>query len=64
VINFPDAFMSRIQTFMPMVQAFDEYKSELLEVQSLPDTVQAIIELGFKKLALHQMGIHVKRDTS
>ena len=55
VVRYPDRLVDRIAAFEPTVDAFDAFKAELLTVTALPPVSNALADLGFKKLALHQM---------
>jgi site-specific DNA-adenine methylase len=44
-----------VETFTPSVDAFRDFKAELDRIVRPPDPPQEIIEIGFRKLALHQM---------
>jgi DNA adenine methylase len=62
VVRHPEALKARVMAFQPSVAAFDEYKAALVESPDFTDPV-AVLDLGFKKLALHQIsrsGLGVK----
>jgi site-specific DNA-adenine methylase len=44
-----------VETFTPSVDAFRDFKAELDGLVRPPDQPQEIVEIGFRKLALHQM---------
>jgi DNA adenine methylase len=44
-----------VQSFTPSVSGFREFKAELDVLVRPPDLPQEIVEIAFKKLALHQM---------
>lgn len=49
IIHNPKDLSARIENFTPSVQAFHDFKQELLRNSNLSD------DIGFKKLAVHQM---------
>ena len=55
VFRQPDLFKKHIKAFTPSIQAFDEFKAELLATKTIPSTETEIALLGFKKLAIHQI---------
>ena len=55
IAQHPVRLIERIEAFRPSVDAFDAFKGELLTVTSVPTDTEALVDLGFKKLALHQM---------
>ena len=55
IAQHPNQLIECIELFSPSVNAFDAFKAELLAVTSIPTDTEALVNLGFKKLALHQM---------
>jgi DNA adenine methylase len=55
VIRLPGVLKRYVRDFIPSVEAFDQYKHELLATDVIPATDAEIALLGFKKLAIHQI---------
>jgi DNA adenine methylase len=55
IAQHPGRLIEHIKGFTPSIDAFDSFKDELLTVTSVPAETEALVDLGFKKLALHQM---------
>jgi DNA adenine methylase len=55
VIRYHDDFKSRVHGFVPSVTAFRELRSELTTISTLPKQCDEIVDIGFKKLAIHQI---------
>jgi DNA adenine methylase len=55
VVQHPDRLIECIDGFVPSVNAFDEFKDELLSLASVPADIDRLVNIAFKKLALHQM---------
>ena len=55
VAQHPGRLIELIERFTPSIDAFDSFKDELLTVTSVPAKTEALVNVGFKKLALHQM---------
>lgn len=55
VIQHPKALKDRIMAFKPHVKYFNEFKLELLSLDRLPDNDKRLVDIGFKKLAIHQI---------
>ena len=55
VIRYPGDLKKRILEFTPSVDAFDAFKKQLLSAKSVPDDRDALVDLGFKKLAIHRI---------
>jgi DNA adenine methylase len=55
VAQHPGGLIELIERFTPSIDAFDSFKDELLTVTSVPAETEALVNVGFKKLALHQM---------
>lgn len=53
VISFPDDIIQLCYEFKPSVKMFDLFKNKLLDTESIKK--YTIAEIGFMKLALHQM---------
>lgn len=54
VIRYHEEFKERVKSFKPSVQAFHEIRSELIAQTAMPSQ-DKIIDIGFKKLAIHQI---------
>ena len=54
VIKYHDDFKERVCRFRPSVEAFYELREELTTVSKMPAERDRIVDLGFKKLAVHQ----------
>jgi DNA adenine methylase len=50
VIKHPDELIERVQRFIPTIEAFYSVKNELIA-----ETPGSTVDLGFKKLAIHQL---------
>ena len=59
VIRYHDEFKERVRSFKPSVEAFYELRDELTTVSAMPVEPARIVDLGFKKLAVHQTRIPV-----
>lgn len=55
VIRYVDELKQKIREFKPSVEAFHEFKKELTDISSCPDQKTGILDIGFKKLAIHQI---------
>jgi DNA adenine methylase len=55
VIRYPEEFKDRVLDFTPSVAAFHELRDELIGVSEMPKRRGKIVDIGFKKLAVHQM---------
>lgn len=55
VIKYIDYFNELILEFSPSVSAFHTFKKELMSITSMPKQKNKIVEIGFKKLAIHQI---------
>ena len=57
VIQYPDALIEVVQSFVPTRAAFDSFKRNMLSqvTQPVPTTRNTLVLLGFQKLALHRM---------
>lgn len=55
VINYPNDIKTRILNFKPTVSDFHEMKHELLNTLITPTNKNEIIDIGFKKLTIHQI---------
>ena len=55
IINHHDLLKSKVRNFTPSISAFDSFKSELLATKEVAMTTSKIVELGFKKMALHRI---------
>lgn len=65
IINHPKKFKCHVKKFVPSISAFYDIRQQLLEVENMPkvDDYEQRIDLGFKKLAIHQIsysGLGVK----
>ncbi len=54
-LNYPTLLKDRLLCFVPSVEAFHAYRTELLHITAVPRDSHAVIDLAFKKLAVHQM---------
>lgn len=55
VIRYLKQFQSRINDFVPSVAAFHEFKTYLSSLNVMPTSTDDIVDVGFKKLAIHQI---------
>lgn len=55
VILYPDELKDRVKRFAASVIAFDAYKMELLQKDSVPNNKHDLIRHAFMKLAIHQI---------
>lgn len=55
VMRRPGELIDCVQEFVPSVEAFDEYKSKLLDPQKWYWDIDDCAEFGFMKLAIHQI---------
>ncbi|MGO9107953.1 MAG: DNA adenine methylase [Thermoguttaceae bacterium] len=55
VIRSHDEFKERVCSFKPSVDAFYELRGELTAINAMPVEPARIVDLGFKKLAVHQI---------
>jgi len=55
VILYPEDLQKLVRSFPPSVEAFYSIKKELLSHTTIPTTRREIVELGFKKLVIHQI---------
>jgi DNA adenine methylase len=55
VIRFHEEFKERVRTFVPSVAAFYELREELTAISVPPQQHDTIVDVGFKKLAVHQI---------
>ena len=63
VILFHEELKERIQNFTPSINNFYTIKDELLKLDFMPKNIFSCIDIGFKKLAIHQIsysGLGVK----
>jgi len=53
----PQWLVQRVESFIPTLDQFDEFRSHLRRATKLPlpDQIDDILELGFQKLAYHAM---------
>ena len=54
VIRYHDEFKEQVRRFTPSVEAFYDMRDELTTVSEMPAEPARIVDLGFKKLAIHQ----------
>lgn len=62
IFNYPELLKNKIQEFQPDLEQFYTFKSKLLDYP-IPETPEQMTEIGFMKLAVHQMsysGLGVK----
>jgi len=55
LINYHEDFKDRTRSFIPSVSAFYALRDELTNISSMPVQRAEIVDLGFKKLAIHQI---------
>lgn len=55
VIQYPDDLKDRVRSFKPSVDSFYAIRNELTAVSAMPKQRWKIVDLGFKKLAIHQI---------
>ncbi len=55
VIRHHDEFKERVCSFTPTVEAFYELRHELTTLSAMPTEPGRTVDLGFKKLAIHQI---------
>jgi len=55
IIHFPHQLIRKIQSFTPTVDAFLDFKKNLLKLLSAPKDIDEVIEVGFQKLVVHQL---------
>lgn len=55
LINFPQQFKKRVLEFIPSIEDFYSFKEELIGLQTMPEDEVSIVDIGFKKLAIHQI---------
>lgn len=54
VIRYPEEFKERVRSFTPSVEAFYALREELTTTSTMPTERDRIVDLGSKKLAIHQ----------
>ncbi len=62
VIRYHDEFQERVRSFTPSVDAFYELRDTLTKVSEMPVEPASIVNLGFRKLAVHQISYSGLRD--
>jgi len=55
VIRYHEDFKEAVRDFIPSVSAFHELRTELVALSSMPQQRDKIVDIGFKKLAIHQL---------
>jgi len=55
VISYPEELKELILSFTPSVEAYYEFKDKLLKLKALPKQKAKIVDVGFKKIAIHQI---------
>lgn len=55
VARYPAQLIACVERFCPSVKAFDNFKGELLKVTGVPKDAAALVDIAFKKLAIHQI---------
>ena len=55
VIRLPEQFKDRVMGFTPSVPAFFQFREELLAVAGMPDSDERLVDVAFKKIAIHQI---------
>ena len=54
VLDPSSALLERINSFVPSVEVFDEFKAFLLDLKEMPESPDLRTEIAFRKLAVHQ----------
>ena len=63
IFQYPEVIKTKISDYTPSVQDFYDIKKELLALGKMPDEESKIVDIGFKKLVIHQIsysGLGVK----
>jgi DNA adenine methylase len=55
IIRYYSEFKDCIYNFVPTVSSFYEFKNELININIMPKQRSKIVDIGFKKLAIHQI---------
>lgn len=55
IIRCPEKLKKLLSNFIPSVDKFYEFKQQMLNVGEMPKDEDGIAEIGFKKIALHQI---------
>jgi DNA adenine methylase len=55
VIQYNNAIKERIHSFAPSVKTFFDLRDELISISTMPTRHDSIVDIGFKKLAIHQI---------
>jgi DNA adenine methylase len=55
VIKYPNDFKEFVHSFQPSVSSFYELQNELININIMPKQRTKIVDIGFKKLAIHQI---------
>jgi len=55
VIQSAEELITRIESFTPNVEDYGRFKTDLLRCSTMPTQRVQTTDIGFKKLALHQM---------
>lgn len=55
IIKDRASFKQFVMNFKPTVASFYKFKNDLLSIQKMPTDLNAVIETGFKKFAIHQI---------
>jgi DNA adenine methylase len=54
VIDQPSALIDKLENYTPSVEKFFEFRDELVKVVDVPLGQEAILDMAFKKIVLHQ----------
>jgi DNA adenine methylase len=55
VLNYPEELINQVKFFKPSTEFFYTTKKELLNLKEIPKTKNKIVDIGFKKIAIHQI---------
>ena len=55
LIRYPEDFKDAIRNFKPSVESFNNIKKELIELNVMPKQRNKIVDIGAKKLQIHQI---------
>jgi DNA adenine methylase len=55
VIRYPDDLKRLVTAFLPTKTSFQEFRNDLRGFSNIPTSPEDVVNIGFKKLALHQI---------
>ena len=55
ILRYPDALNNRLSSYTPKIGDFESFKSELLEIRDYVGSGWKMIDVAFKKIAIHQI---------